>query len=464
MNHTGFQERCWMVFNSPYGKVNTAQPDLIVSGGLVLTMVEGEAPLEEGDVLVAKGRIADIRKGEGRQGEYAPDVEIIDARETLVMPGLVNAHTHSAMTLFRGFADDLPLEQWLYEKIFPAESRFLSPETVYSGALLACLEMIASGTTCFSDGYFFQDKTMEAAHEAGLRGLVAQGVLDLPAPGVKDPGEALNHAREFMEKWQGVSDLLRPGIFCHSPLTCSAQTLKKAMDMSQRYGSPLQIHLSETAGEVEEILKRSGKRPARYLSDLGVLKEGLIAVHAVHMDDEELAFLKEKGIRVVHVPESNMKLCAGMARVTRMADMGIPLALGTDGCASNNNLDLFQEMDTAAKLSKVADLDPVALDAKRVLEMATIGGAEVLDLGEEIGTLEKGKRADMIIIDLHSPHLCPLYDPLSALVYAASGADVRDVIVDGRVLMRDRAFTTLDPGDIMEEMKVLGRKIHQAWT
>ena len=363
------------------------------------------------------------------------------------------------MTLFRGLADDLPLKQWLFEKIFPAEAKYLNPDTVYWGSLLACLEMIASGTTCIADGYFFQDETVRAVHEAGLRGLIAQGVIDFPAPGVPDPKKNLKVARKFIERWLGFSDLITPGMFCHSPVTCSEQTLKGAWEISRSFDLPLQIHLSETSDEVNEVIRKTGERPIFYLDRLGLIGKGLIAAHAIHVDEREISRVFEKGVKIVHVPESNMKLCAGLAPVRDMVNAGLTVGLGTDGCSSNNNLDLFCEMDTAAKLSKGYDLDPVGLNAHAVVKMATCLGASVLGLEKEIGTLEPGKSADVIVVDIHQPHLCPVYDPFSLLVYSADGADVKDVIVNGKVLMKNREFTTLDPVEIMKRVKAISRNI-----
>ena len=426
---------------------------ILIKGGIAITMAKDEALIPEARVLVSKGRIADIGKPDEVKLPSDGRFEIIDARGAIIMPGLINTHAHSAMTLFRGMADDLPLKQWLFEKIFPAEAKFLTPETVYWGALLGCLEMIASGTTCFADGYFFQDQTIRAAHDAGLRGLIAQGVIDFPAPGIPDPSENIKTARKFIERWIGFSDLITPGIFCHSPLTCSSQTLSKALDISKKYGLPLQIHLSETAEEVHEIIRRYGKRPVHYLHQLGLIDQSLIAAHGVHLNDEEMNLLKKEGVRIAHVPESNMKLGSGVASISRMIKAGLTLGLGTDGCSSNNDLDLFSEMDTAAKLAKVFDFNPLSLNAGEVLKMATTGGAAVIGLEKEIGTLEKGKKADIIVVDLNQPHLCPLYDPISALVYAANGADVKDVIVDGRVLMKEREFTTIDADEVMGKVR-----------
>jgi 5-methylthioadenosine/S-adenosylhomocysteine deaminase len=280
-------------------------------------------------------------------------------------------------------------------------------------------------------------------------------VIDFPAPGVPDPAKNLTRATEFIQKWLGFSDLISPGMFCHSPATCSKKTLRGAMEISRDFSLPLQIHLSETSNEVEEIIKKTGQRPVHFLNELGILNEGLVAAHAVHLTRDEIELLADRGVRVVHVPESNMKLSSGTARIAEMVDLGMKVGLGTDGCASNNNLDLFQEMDTAAKLGKVFSENPVNMGAETVLKMATSWGGAALGIEQDVGTIEKGKKADIIVVDLQSPHLVPLYNPFSSLVYSANGADVRDVIVDGQILLRDRVFQTLDPDEIMEKVRAL---------
>jgi 5-methylthioadenosine/S-adenosylhomocysteine deaminase len=434
------------------------QPDLIIQGGTLLTMVEGEKPLRQASLLIQGDRIAGILAPEEKTPPFK-GTQVLDATDCVVMPGLVNAHGHTAMTLFRGLADDLPLKQWLFEKIFPAEAKHLSDATVYWGALLGCLEMIASGTTTVSDGYFFQDATARAFQKAGLRALIAQGVIDFPAPGVPDPTQNLAVGKAFIERWNHASELIRPGLFCHSLSTCSDRTLEGAMKLSQAFSLPLQVHLSETEDDVAEVIRRTGKRPVLHLHHLGLLNQSLIAVHAVHLEDEEIDLLARSKVGIVHSPESNMKLASGIARVGEMVRKGLVVGLGTDGCASNNNLDLFKEMDTAAKLGKVTTLDPVNMGATTVLKMATIWGAEVLGLEKEIGTIEVGKKADIITIDLRKPHLTPLYNPMSTIVYSASGSDVRDVIVNGRVLMKDRALTGLDVEEVMAKVREISEKI-----
>ncbi len=438
--------------------MNTTDPDIIIKGGVVITMADGQDIIENANISIKKGRIIDIKPSiDGHQRLDA--AEIIDAKNSIIMPGLINAHSHTAMTLFRGYADDLTLQQWLFEKIFPAEARYLNSETVYWGSLLGCLEMIASGTTSFIDGYFLQDATVRAVHQSGLRALIAQGVIDFPAPGVGDPTKNLVIGKEFLEKWRDFSEMITPGLFCHSPVTCSDKTLKMAKILSHDFALPLQIHLSETIHEVEEIKKRTGQRPVQYLNKLGLVDSDLIAAHSIHLSADELDLLAEQDVKIVHVPESNMKLSSGVAKIFDMMKRGLKPGIGTDGCASNNNLDLFQEMDSAAKMAKVFTLDPSNLDAKSVLSMATKWGARIMGLEKEIGTIEKGKKADIIVIDGERPHMVPLYNPISSIVYAASGADVKDVIVDGKILMKNRNFQTLDPAEIIERMKAINKTI-----
>jgi 5-methylthioadenosine/S-adenosylhomocysteine deaminase len=442
--------------SNPYSK-DYHEPDIIIEGGTLITMVDGESPVDNMRIIIRENRIFDIVSSDIRPCPKA--VEIIDAGNCLIMPGLINSHSHLAMTLFRGYADDLPLNDWLYKKIFPAEASHLDPENVYWGSLLGCMEMIASGTTGLIDGYFFQDATARAVQDAGLRALVAQGVIDYPAPGVPDPEKNLIAGREFIERWLNVSDLITPGLFCHSPVTCSADTLRGAMDISMEYLLPIQIHLSETTYEVEEIIKRTGQRPVPYLKGLGMLKKSLIAAHSIHLNDNEIDLLCGAGVSIVHAPESNMKLASGVARIPEMLRRGMTVGIGTDGCASNNNLDLFKEMDSAAKLGKVFTGDPVNMDAGTVLKMATSHGAKIMGLENETGTIEKGKKADIIVVDLNSPHMVPLYNPLSAMVYSAEGSDVRDVIVNGKILMKGRKFQTLDQEKVMERVRAISIRI-----
>jgi len=422
-----------------------------------LSMVDGEEPVDDARVVISGDKIKEVSVSHNNS---LPETnEIVYAKDAIILPGLINTHCHSPMALFRGMADDLPLKSWLYEHIFPAEAKYISPDTVYWASLLASVEMIASGTTTCIDGYFFADEIVKALHKSGMRALVAQGVIDFPAPGVPDSKKNLDVASAFLQRWMHFSDRIIPGIFCHSPLTCSEKTLLRARDISTQFDFPLQIHLSETREEVGEIKQKSSLRPVFYLDELGLLNRHLIAAHAIYLNEEEIDLLAEKKVKIAHCPESNMKLGSGVAPIAQMLEKGIAVSIGTDGCASNNNLDLFAEMDTTAKLAKVANLDPAIIDARTVLAMATIGGARAIGLENRIGTIEPGKKADIIIVDAHSPHMTPMYNPYSQLVCSATGGDVRDVIINGNMVYRDRRFTNLDSAEIMNEVTRLCRRI-----
>ncbi len=433
--------------------------DLIIKAGLLISMAEKQRWVNNVYIMISKGKIKKIahRWEKDKISAY----EYIDATEGIVMPGLINCHTHLAMTLLRGIADDMPLEKWLFEKIFPWEAKNMDPETVYAGALLGCAELIWHGTTCIADGYFFQDSTIKALDKAGLRGLIAQGIIDFPSPDIPEPEENITVAHRFMEKWKGYSELITPGIFCHSPYTCSKDTLKKAKGLSEKFGVPMQIHLSETVQEVKEIKKRTGKRPVHYLNDIGILKEDTIAAHAIHLDANEIRLAAQKGLRIVHVPESNMKLASGVAPVARFIKSGITTGIGTDGCASNNNLNLFCEMDITAKLSKVVNKDPRSLDAYTLLKMATIWGAKVIGMEDKIGTIEEGKAADIIVLDLNAPYMHPLYNPVASLVYSQTGGSVRDVIINGRIIMKDKKILTIDTQEIIDRIRFVCKRLEK---
>jgi 5-methylthioadenosine/S-adenosylhomocysteine deaminase len=431
--------------------------DYLIRGPLVLPLsAEYPRPISPGYVGIRGSVIACV--GEGAGGG-CPAREVIEARNMLLMPGLVNTHTHAAMTLLRGLADDLPLEAWLNDHIFPAEARIIDNESVYWGTLLACAEMIRSGTTTFADGYFCLDGAARAVQEAGLRVVLAHGIIDFPAPGVPDPADNIGAVRRFIERWAEVSARIRPAVFPHSVYTCSPATLQKAGDLARRHGLPLFIHLAETRDEVRQVRERHGKTPLRLLRDLGLLTSGTVAVHVNHVDPEELEVLARSGAAVSHCPESNLKLAAGVTPLTEMLERGVRVGLGTDGCASNNDLDLLREMRTAALVHKVTRMDPTALEASVLVHLVTIGGAGVLGLEKEIGSLEIGKQADLILLDLDRPHLTPLYNPYSHLAYAASGADVDTVFIAGRIVMRKRKFLTLDWQEIRDRVQKIAEKV-----
>jgi len=382
----------------------------------------------------------------------------LDGRGCLAMPGLINAHTHAPMSLLRGLADDLTLKTWFEKYIFPAEGKWVNEEFVYRGTLLACAEMIRSGTTTFADGYFFEEQVARATAKAGMRALLAQGVLDFPTPDSPSPDQALKRAESFIRS-SAFSSLIHPALFAHSAYTCSPWLLQRCRDLADRYGVPLITHLAESQSELEEVSRKYGRTPVNQMESLGLLSSNLIACHCVWLKDEEMDLLARRGVRVAHNPESNMKLASGVAPVPELLARGVAVGLGTDGCASNNNLDLFQEMDSAAKLHKVHRLDPTVMPSPVVLEMATLGSAKVLGMEKEIGSLEVGKKADIIILNLQSPHLQPVYNIVSQLVYSATGADVRDVIIDGQLVMQNRRLLTLDEETILKSAETWQRRI-----
>ncbi len=435
--------------------------DILIQNGRVLTMDKKMTRIEDGAVGIRGGRIAFVGKSTDLFNARA-DL-FIDAGGGIVLPGLVNAHIHLPMSLFRGLADDLPLDTWLKEYIFPAEHTVLNPETVRIGTLLSCAEMLLSGTTTCCDGYFFEDAVAQAVIEAGMRGVLAQGVIDYPAPGVSDPKKNIAEAEAFLEKWTGRHPTVSPSVFCHSLYTCSPETLKAAKAAATRHGALFQIHVAETRSEVDFSHSTYQDTPVRVLNRLDLLDARTLLVHAVWIDDEEIACIAQAEAPVAHTPESNMKLASGIAPAARLIGAGIPVGLGTDGCASNNDLDLFSEMDSAAKLQKVTALDPGLLDAPTALRMATREGAKAVGLGDFIGSIETGKAADIIVVDTRKPRLTPAYDPYSLLVYAACGADVRDVIVAGKAVVREGRLTTVDLFALLQEAEKVCKTIEKSF-
>lgn len=430
--------------------------DLVVTGGTLLTMNPAMEILENPVIGIRDGRIVFVRTG---MTDIPEARERIDAAGCAVLPGLVNTHTHTPMVCFRGLADDLPLMEWLHEHIWPAEAKYVNREMVHAGTTLAMAEMLLSGTTTFCDSYFYGSSIARAAVDVGMRAVVCQGFIDFPTPDSPDPSRQIEIAETFVGTWRDRSPLVTPSLFCHTPYTCSTQTLKIIKETARRIGVPFQTHLSETRDEVAIIRERFGKSPVDYLDAIGVLDAKTIAVHCNWLEEEELNLLAARKVKVSHNPESNLKLAAGMAKVPGMLRKGITVGLGTDGCASNNDLDLFGEIGTTAKIHKFAEMDPTAMNASTVLRMATIEGARVLGLEREIGSVEPGKWADLILIDLDKPHFTPLYNLCSHLVYCARGADVTTAMVGGRIVMKDRRLLTIDLSAAMGEVRRIGRNI-----
>jgi 5-methylthioadenosine/S-adenosylhomocysteine deaminase len=432
--------------------------DLVIHNGTIVTVNRRFDIITDGLLCVKDGKLERLETIAANQSLPAA-TETINADGGLIMPGLVNSHTHLPMTLFRGLADDLPLDSWLNKHIFPAEDAHIQPNSVRWGTLLACAEMLLSGTTTCCDGYFFEDQVAEAVASSGLRAVLAQGVIDFPAPGVPDPQNNITTPRAFITKWQHASALITPSVFCHSAYTCSGETLQKAKALSTDAGLRFQIHAAETQFEVQQIRQEFNTTPIGYLDRLGILDENTLLVHCVWIDEADIDRIAERKASISHNPESNAKLAAGIAPAPQLLKAGIALGLGTDGCASNNNLDLFHEMDMAAKIHKAQTYDPTTMDARTVVEMATIGSARAIGLDDQIGSLEKGKQADVIIIENRSPHLTPMYHPASHIVYAAKSADVRDVIVAGRVLVRNQQIFSLDVEQIMSNVNEIADQI-----
>jgi len=372
------------------------------------------------------------------------------------MPGLVNTHTHAAMTLFRGYADDLPLMTWLQDYIFPAEARFVDKEFVYLGTLLAAWEMTRSGTTAFCDGYFFEDQVGRAAKEVGIRAWLGEGILQFPSPSLQDPARTIEHSRKFIGRWLD-DPLVRPTVFPHAVYTCSTELLQQAYALAEEFDLVFQIHLSETAAEVEQIREKFGLTPVRLLESLGCLSGRTLAAHCVHLDDEEIALLARTGVSVAHNAESNMKLASGIAPVPAMIAAGVNVTVGTDGCASNNNLDMISELSTVAKLHKVSTMDPTALDDCTALALATENAARALKFMG--GRIEPGRPADIITLDGRAPNLVPIYNPVSHVVYAANGSNVRDVVIDGRIVVKDFTSLTVDEEALVRECRKIRKRI-----
>jgi len=418
--------------------------DIIIKNAYVLTMDPGLGDLKNGVVVIEDGKITEIGEKTNESAET-----VIDAKHSVVMPGLVNTHTHAAMTLFRGYADDMQLAEWLEGCIWPLEAR-LTAEDVYKGSLLACLEMIRSGTTSFADMYFFMDETAKAVELSGLRASLSHGLIELWN---EEKGETdLKEGRRFVQAWQGAAGgRIKTMYGPHAPNTCSEEFLAKVREKASRDGVGIHIHLLETEVELKSMKEMYGKCSVHLLEDIGFLGPDVLAAHCVWLSDGDIEILRKRGVNVSHNVISNMKLAVGVAPVHKMLEKGVKVSLGTDGCASNNNLDLFEEMKTAALLHKVNTFNPAALPAKQVLEMGTINGAKALDT--ETGMLKAGKKADVIILDMKKPHLTPCFDIRSHLVYSAKGSDVRTTIVDGKVLMDDYRVMVLDEQKVMEEVQ-----------
>ena len=417
--------------------------DLLIVGGTIIKMNAEREVIENGAIAITKGKIDLIGTRRIIERNTRPK-RVIDATGKVIIPGLINTHTHVPMSLFRGIADDLDLQEWLTKYIFPAEAKNVNEQFVRAGTRLGLAEMIRGGTTTYCDMYYFEDAIADETKKAGMRGVLGETVIDFPAPDNKTFEAGMSYTERFIKKWQNDS-LIVPAIAPHAPYTVSQEHLLAARDLSTRLNAPLVIHLAEANTETEFIQqKHKGMRPIEFVESIGFLTDKTIAAHVIQANDNELDILKRRGVGIAHNPQSNMKLAAGTAPVPAMLRRDMPVGLGTDGAASNNDVSMWEEMDTAAKLHKLISGDPKALSAEQAFAMATIGGARALHLDNITGSLEAGKRADLVIVDMDSLNQTPYYNVYSSLVYSTKADDVRTVIIDGKVVMLDRRLLTLN--------------------
>jgi 5-methylthioadenosine/S-adenosylhomocysteine deaminase len=420
------------------GKMN-----ILIKNATLLSMGDKEEPVENVEVAIEKDKIKYI--GEVPEDFYAE--KVIDARESLVMPGLIDGHTHIAMSLFRNYADDLPLMEWLKTRIWPLEEK-LTAQDVYWGSMLGVAELIRSGVTCFSDMYFFMEETAKAVEEAGIRAVLARGLVG----GDNDDGRRFEETRKLYKSWHnGAGGRIKVMVGPHAPYTCSPGYLRKVVGLARELNVGIHIHIAESADEVEESLKNYGKSPVRHIYDLGLFDIPTVAAHCVHLSDEDIEILAENKVSVVNNPTSNLKLASGFAPVEKMIKKGINVALGTDGPSSNNNLNMFEEINLAAIINKSVNHDATSIPAITAIKMATVNGAKALGLEKEIASIEVGKKADLIIIDTQKPHFYPRHNIISAVAYSAQASDVKTVIVDGKIVMEDYEIKTIDTERIMFE-------------
>ena len=417
--------------------------DLIITGGTVVTMDGARSIVDDGAVVVNGDMILAVGPRAGLESKYQAK-KSIDAKGMLVLPGFINGHTHVPMTLFRGLHDDVTLDEWLRKYIFPAEAKNVNEEFVRWGTRLAAAEQIRSGVTTFADMYYFEDAIAEETKAAGMRGILGETFIDFPAPDNKNEAEMLSYTEKFLKKWQN-DPLIHAAPAPHSIYTCSRKTLQDSSGLARKYHAPILIHVAEMKKEWDDSQKQNGMSPVQYLDKIGLLGPDVIAAHCIYIDDTDRKTLAARQTGCVHNPSSNMMLASGVAPVPETRAAGVAVGLGTDGPAgSNNDLDIMEEIDLAAKLAKITKMDPRALNAQAVVEMATIDGAKAVHLEREIGSLEKGKKADAILISLDEPNAVPIYDIYAQLAYALKASDVKTVVIGGRVVMRDRRLLTVN--------------------
>jgi 5-methylthioadenosine/S-adenosylhomocysteine deaminase len=433
---------------------------LVITGGTVVTVDSAHRVFSPGAVAVNGRDIVAVDRADAIDQQFK-GAQTIDASGQVVLPGLVNTHGHAPMVLYRGLADDLALMDWLQNYIFPAEARTVNPEFVRVGTRLAALEMIQSGTTTHTDMYYFEEEVARATREAGMRGVLGETILNFPSPDAKTPAEGLARAEAFIKAFRG-DELIVPAVAPHAMYTVDEQWLRASRALADKYAIPVILHISETQDEVRTSLDKHGMRPVEYLESIGFWGPRTIAAHGVWLSDAEIAILKRRNVALSHNPESNMKLASGTAPILKCLNAGMIVALGTDGAASNNDLDMFEAMRQAAFLQKLQAMDPQALPATVALEMATIRAAKAVGMDREIGSLEIGKRADIITVSMKGARQTPMYNPISHLVYVSKGDDVQNTIVNGRVLMRDRKVTSLDETKVLADARAMAERVRKA--
>ncbi|MBN2892956.1 MAG: amidohydrolase [Bacteroidales bacterium] len=437
---------------------NLIKADLIIKNGLVVTINKEGQIIEDGAVAIKDDSIIAIGNSNQIMDQYFAD-QVIDAKDKIVMPGFVNSHTHLAMTVFRGMADDIKLTDWLHKYIFPAEKKHVSRKMVEVGTSLAVAEMIHGGTTCFNDMYYYQDVTAEIATEFGIRGIVSEGLIDFPVPNSPTPKDGMEFSAKMIEKHK-KNPLIDFGIAVHAPYSCSENLMIDAKKIADYYDVNYHIHVAETKWEFDKMIAEQGKTPVQYLDSLGILSDNVIAAHGVWLTDEDIKIVAEKGVGIAHNPVCNMKISSGAARIPELFAVNAKVGLGTDGVASNNNLNMIQEMNTMAMLHKFNKMDPTVFSAEKVVRTATIGSAEVLRKDKEIGSLEVGKKADIILIETNLPNVTPIFNVYSSIVYSMLGNEVTDVIINGKQIMRNNILLTINENSIKHNAREFSKNIN----
>ncbi len=437
---------------------NLKNIDLIIKNGIIVTLDKQNTITKNGAIAINKDKIVEIDSTEKITNKYQAKTTI-DANDKIVMPGFVNSHTHLAMTVFRGIADDLTLSEWLQDYIFPAEGKYMKPKVIESGSKLAIIEMIHGGTTCFNDMYYYQDITASIASKMGIRGIVSEGLIDFPVPNNPTPEHGMKYTEMMIEKYKN-DPLIDVGVGAHATYTCSPKMLQTVKKFADKHNVNFHIHVAESKWEMETIAKKYRKTPIHHLEDLGILDINVIAAHCVWLDDVDIKTMAKRKVGIAHNPSCNMKISSGAAPIPDFWKAGLNIGLATDGTASNNNLNMIQEMRMMALLHKLNTLDPTVANAEQVIRAATIDSARILNKDKEIGSLEVGKKADIILIETRLPNVIPIYNVYSAIVYSLLGNEVTDVIINGKIIMQNNKILNVDEKQIMKDVENIATKIN----